>query len=63
MTSSNFSDFVIKRYEPLNEESIKLMLNDLNKRFYGRWNLKIDEERCFKEIDLTKRLINQFLNL
>ena len=50
-----FFRFCYKRYEPLNEGNIKLMLNDLNKRFYGRWNLKIDEERCFKELDLTKK--------
>ena len=30
------------------------MLSDLNQRFYGRWNLKIDEQKCLKEITINK---------
>ena len=30
------------------------MLNDLNDRFYGRWKLKIDVDKCYASIDLNK---------
>ena len=49
-----FFRFCFKRYEPLNETNLKKMLQDLNKRFYGRWNLNIDEEKCLNEIDLIQ---------
>ena len=49
-----FFRFCFKRYEPLNDESIKKMLSDLNQRFYGRWSLNIDEQKCLKEITVNK---------
>ena len=49
-----FFRFCYKRYDPLDGESINKMLSDLNQRFYGRWSLSIDEQKCLREITKNK---------